>query len=123
MIIITQDTTQDQWLQHHIYDTETGIRYSFEVAETDKFVPQYDATAQPIRLIVEHAGQVQAENQKPTLVYKGLEAIEFLRQFGKQAAITGRIYTIAHMALKRHEEYYRKLDNEHMQRLLNWEDA
>lgn len=123
MILITQDTTKDQWLQHHMYDTETGIRYCFEVAETDKFVPQYDATTQPIRLIVERAGQVQADGQKPALVYKGLEAVEFLRQFGKQGAITGKVYTMAHLALQRHEDYYRTLDNEHTQRLLQWEDS
>lgn len=124
MIIITQDTTKDQWLQHHIFDTETGIRYSFEVAESDKFAAQYDATMQPIRLIVESAGQVHVEGQKPAIVYKGLEAIEFLRQFGKQPHVSmPKIYTMSHMALQRHDGYYRTLDDVHVEKLLKWEDV
>ena len=111
MIIITRDTTVDKWIRHRLYDTTTGIRYSFEIAEDTDYAPQYDNIHQPVHLTVQHPATPLSEEFRAMIVYPGIEGIEFLRQFMTldtttlEAPITAMITE----ALSYHREYYERI--------------
>lgn len=110
MIIVTRDTTADRYIRHRLYDTDTGIRYNFEVAEDDTFAPQYDATNQPIRLIVEHPATPVGEDLRPLITYGGIEAIDFLQQcIHLDITLEGVILMIIHEAMVLQKAYYDRL--------------
>ena len=110
MIIITRDTTEDKWIKHRLYDTTTGIRYSFEISQKEGYAPQYDNIASPVHLIIEHPATPQGDEFTPTIVYPGIEAIDFLRQLIQiDLTLEDAITHMIDEALHHHQSYYENI--------------
>lgn len=110
MIIITRDTTEDQWIKHRLYDTTTGIRYSFEISQKEGYAPQYDNIAHPVHLTIEHPATPESDEFTPTILYPGIEAIDFLQQLIElDVKLEAPVTHMIDEALQHHKSYYESI--------------